>query len=57
MMLRRNLLYTAMTRAKKLLVLVADRQAVEIAISNNRRERRYSLLSKRLKELLSKQNN
>ena len=56
MMLRRNLLYTAMTRAKKLLVLVADRQAVEIAISNNRRERRYSLLSKRLKELLSKQN-
>ena len=51
MMLRRNLLYTAMTRAKKLLILVADPQAVEIAISNNRRERRYSLLCKRLREL------
>ena len=51
MMLRRNLLYTAMTRAKKLLILVADRQAVEIAISNNRRERRYSLLLQRLRSL------
>lgn len=51
MMLRRNLLYTAMTRAKKLLILVADRQAVEIAISNNRRERRYSLLLQRLREV------
>ena len=51
MMLRRNLLYTAMTRAKKLLILVADRQAVEIAISNNRRERRYSRLLERLRRL------
>ena len=54
MMLKRNLLYTAMTRAKKLLVLVADRQAVEIAISNNRKERRYSLLGERMKALLKK---
>ena len=54
MMLKRNLLYTAMTRAKKLLILVAEKQAVEIAISNNRRERRYSLLGKRLKELYEK---
>ena len=54
MMLKRNLLYTAMTRAKKLLILVAEKQAVEIAISNNRRERRYSLLGKRLKELYSR---
>jgi exodeoxyribonuclease V alpha subunit len=54
MMLRRNLLYTAMTRAKKLLILVADPQAVEIAISNNRKERRYSLLGERMKALLKK---
>ncbi len=56
MMLRRNLLYTAMTRAKKLLILVADRQAVEIAISNNRRERRYSLLGERLRKLYNRGN-
>ena len=51
LMLRRNLLYTAMTRAKKLLVLVAERQALEIAVSNNRRERRFSLLGDRLRAL------
>lgn len=55
MMLRRNLLYTAMTRARKLLILVADRQAVEIAISNNRRERRYSLLGQRLRALFNRE--
>ena len=57
MMLRRNLLYTAMTRAKKLLILVADRQAVEIALSNNRREKRYSRLGERLRELYDRQKN
>lgn len=51
MMLKRNLLYTGMTRAKKLLILVADREAVEIALSNNRRERRFSLLCERLRSL------
>lgn len=57
MMLRRNLLYTAMTRAKKLLILVAERQAVEIALSNNRREMRYSLLGQRLRKLYDRQKN
>ena len=47
-MLRRNLLYTGMTRAKKLLILIGSRRAVEIAVHNTRIRPRYSLLAKRL---------
>ena len=50
-MLRRNLLYTAMTRARKLLVLVGGRKAVEMAVRNARVEVRSSQLLKRLREL------
>lgn len=32
MMLQRNLLYTAMTRARKLLILVGSRRAVQMAV-------------------------
>ncbi len=38
----RNLLYTAVTRAKKTLVLVGTPQTVEYMVNNNRRTRRYS---------------
>ena len=51
LMLRRNLLYTAMTRAKKLLVLVGDRRAVEMAVNNVRLEPRFSLLGEKLRNL------
>ena len=47
-MLRRNLLYTGMTRAKKLLILIGSRRAVEIAVRDTRIRPRYSLLAKRL---------
>ncbi|MBQ9849343.1 MAG: ATP-dependent RecD-like DNA helicase [Clostridia bacterium] len=40
----RNLLYTAVTRAKKLLVLVGSRQVVEKMVSNNSKAKRYSAL-------------
>jgi exodeoxyribonuclease V alpha subunit len=47
-MLSRNLLYTAVTRAKKLCVLVADQRAISIALGETRRELRTTGLSARL---------
>ncbi len=41
----RNLLYTAVTRAKKLLVLVGSRQTLQDMIENDRKTRRYTALS------------
>ena len=38
----RNLLYTAVTRAKKLLVLVGSRQTVEAMVNNDRKTLRYT---------------
>jgi len=49
-MLQRNLLYTAMTRAKKLLVLLGSRRALELAVSNTRQEPRWSMLPDRFDE-------
>ena len=48
MMLQRNLLYTAITRAKQLVVLVGTRQAVWRAVSNNKVAERHSGLLQRL---------
>jgi exodeoxyribonuclease V alpha subunit len=50
MMLQRNLLYTAVTRAQKLVVLVGSPRAISIAVSNNRAKERYSGLAERLRE-------
>ncbi|MGK0217336.1 MAG: exodeoxyribonuclease V alpha subunit [Planctomycetota bacterium] len=47
-MLQRNLLYTAVTRAKKLVVLVGSRRALRWAIDNQRQNLRASLLSERI---------
>ena len=51
LMLQRNLLYTAVTRARNLLVIVGSRKALHTAISNERPSRRYTLLARRLKGL------
>ncbi len=48
MLLQRNLIYTALTRARKLAVLVGTRKALAIAIRNNRVSARYSGLRRRL---------
>ena len=48
MLLSRNLLYTAVTRAKKLVVLVGDVKYLEYMIKNNRTNDRYSNLSYKL---------
>jgi exodeoxyribonuclease V alpha subunit len=49
MLLQRNLLYTGITRGKRLVVLVGTKKALSIAISNNKTQLRYSLLKERLK--------
>ncbi|NMS91022.1 ATP-dependent RecD-like DNA helicase [Clostridioides difficile] len=48
MLLSRNLLYTAVTRAKKLVVLVGDVKYLEYMIKNNRVNQRYSNLGYKL---------
>ncbi len=47
-MLRRAVLYTAMTRARKLLVVVGQRSALARAVDDARKAERFSLLSERL---------
>jgi exodeoxyribonuclease V alpha subunit len=47
-MLRRNLLYTALTRGKRLVLLLGPRAALEQAVRTLDAGRRYSLLSTRL---------
>jgi exodeoxyribonuclease V alpha subunit len=48
MMLQRNLLYTAVTRAQKLVVLVGNPRAIGIAVRSARSQARYSGLAERL---------
>jgi exodeoxyribonuclease V alpha subunit len=47
-MLQRNLLYTALTRGKRLVVVVGSRKALSLAVENNRIEERYTRLAHRL---------
>ena len=42
MLLQRNLIYTGITRGKKLVVLVGQKKALAIAVHNDRPQRRYS---------------
>lgn len=50
LLLQRNLLYTAVTRAKELVVLVGTRKAIWIAVKNDKVSERHSGLSIRLRE-------
>ena len=50
MLMTRNLLYTAVTRAKKLVVLVGRESCVRQMVDNNHILRRYSALTERLKQ-------
>lgn len=43
-MLQRNLLYTAITRAKKLVCIVGTKQAIAMAVKNDKEQHRYSAL-------------
>jgi len=48
-MLQRNLLYTCVTRAKKVFVLVGTKKAVSMAVRNNKTSKRNTRLAERLK--------
>ena len=48
LLLQRNLVYTGITRGKKLVVLIGQRKALGMAVRNNRTERRFSGLLARL---------
>ena len=50
-MLSRNLLYTAVTRGKRLVVLVADPRAISIALAETRKEHRRTQLAARLRHV------
>jgi exodeoxyribonuclease V alpha subunit len=50
MMLGRNLLYTAVTRAKKAVVILGDAKAVSYAVKNNDSRKRNTTLAERLME-------
>jgi len=47
-LLQRNLLYTGVTRGRKLVVIVGTKKALAIAVKNNKTEKRYTLLKQRL---------
>lgn len=48
LLLQRNLIYTAVTRGKKLVVLVGTKKALAIAVKNNQTQKRFTLLKQRL---------
>ncbi len=54
MLLQRNLIYTAVTRGKRLVVIVGTPKALAIAVKNDRTEKRYSYLDRRLGAVLGK---
>jgi len=48
MLLQRNLIYTAVTRGRNLVVMVGTRKALAIGINNNKTQKRYTYLKQRL---------
>jgi exodeoxyribonuclease V alpha subunit len=48
MLLQRNLIYTAVTRGKELVVMVGTKKAMAIGVKNNKTQKRYTYLKHRL---------
>jgi exodeoxyribonuclease V alpha subunit len=53
-MLQRNLLYTALTRGKQLVVIVGTTRALDVALRNDRPRQRRSMLARRLNPALTR---
>ncbi len=51
---QRNLIYTGITRGRKLVVMVGTRKALTIAVKNNKTQKRYTHLTVRLRGPLRK---
>lgn len=47
-MLQRNLLYTAITRAKQKVIIIGSKKALMTTVQSNRTQKRYTLLAERL---------
>ncbi len=52
MMLQRSLLYTAVTRGKKLVVIVGSRRAIGLAVRNADAKRRHTWLAERVRSAM-----
>jgi exodeoxyribonuclease V alpha subunit len=50
LMLSRNLLYTGLTRAKQLAILVGPQKAIGMAVRQVKDKQRYTLLNQRLRK-------
>jgi exodeoxyribonuclease V alpha subunit len=48
-LLQRNLLYTAITRGKRLVIVVGSKKALRIAVKNDKTQERFTWLGNRLK--------
>ncbi|MBC8417450.1 MAG: ATP-dependent RecD-like DNA helicase [Desulfobacterales bacterium] len=53
MLLQRNLIYTAVTRGKRLVILIGTKKALAIGVKNDKTRKRYTFLEKRLRSMLS----
>ncbi len=49
MLLQRNLIYTAVTRGRKLVIVIGTKKALAIGVKNDKTRKRYTLLGQRLK--------
>lgn len=52
LLLQKNLLYTALTRARKLAIILGSKRAIAMAVRNQRQQERYTRLAERLKNIL-----
>ena len=57
MLLTRNLLYTGITRAKKLLIVIGNRNLIDFMINNSEIKKRNTGLELRLKKMGEKKAN
>jgi exodeoxyribonuclease V alpha subunit len=56
MLMNRNLLYTAVTRAKKCVTVVGEPSQLQLMIQNENEQKRYSGLKRRIVELYEQEN-
>ncbi|MHC5718037.1 MAG: ATP-binding domain-containing protein, partial [Nostoc sp.] len=52
MMLTRNLLYTGLTRAKKLAIIIGSKKAISMCVRSTKSQERYTRLQERLQAAL-----
>jgi exodeoxyribonuclease V alpha subunit len=49
LLLQRNLVYTAITRGKRLVIVVGSKKAMAVAVKNDKTQKRYTQLDRRLR--------